>query len=187
MEAARGAGCRWITNTPITLRNVVKQIRVGPKGMLLAVLNFASSQDYGKTVEPTMALAVDVLKKGQRQRRQREGGDLHSKPPSPFVHYFRSFVRSESLGHLGCRRQRERQSERILKDAVAAAAVRSVPFPCRSPQPQLAACYHLEAPPFWWCPPFCPPPSMRVELNLGLILRVEERSSLLRVSGDEVA
>ena len=128
MEAARGAGCRWITNTPITLRNVVKQIRVGPKGMLLAVLNFASSQDYGKTVEPTMALAVDVLKKGQRQRRQREGeggGVLHSKPPSPFVHYFRSFVRSESLGHLGCRRQRERQSERILKDVVAAAAVRS--------------------------------------------------------------
>ena len=36
--------------------------------------------------------------------------------------------------------------------------------------------------------PFCPGPSMRVELNLGLILRVEERSSLLSVSGDpEVA
>ena len=53
----------------------------------------------------------------------------------------------------------------------------------------LAACYYLDAAPFWWCPevaPFCPP-SMRVELNLGLILRVEERSSLLRVSGDELA
>ena len=54
----------------------------------------------------------------------------------------------------------------------------------------LAACYYLdEAAPFWWCPevaPFCPP-SMRVELNLGLILRVEERSSLLSVSGDELA
>lgn len=42
------------------------------------------------------------------------------------------------------------------------------------------------APFWWWAPPFCPP-SMRVELNLGLILRVEERSSLLRVSGDELA
>ena len=79
----------------------------------------------------------------------------------------------------------ERQSERrILKDAVVVVVVVAVP------QPLLAACYYL---PFWcpaavWPPPppFCPP-SMRVELNLGLILRVEERSSLLSVSGDELA
>ena len=52
---------------------------------------------------------VDVQRKGQRQRRQGEGrkGNLHSKPPSPFVHYFRRV----SLGHLGCPIERGNRRE----------------------------------------------------------------------------
>ena len=63
----------------------------------------------GEDLPAAAAAGVDVQRKGQRQRRQGEGrkGNLHSKPPSPFVHYFRRV----SLGHLGCPIERGNRRE----------------------------------------------------------------------------